>query len=119
MTAGGARLSTIEVGVAYGTDLRTAKSLLATAVDECDEAHTEPPPEALILEFGENAIILGVRFWYDPTILEQLRAVDAVSPAISESLVREGIVIALPQRTLWWGGGPAVPPSEDAGNGGS
>lgn len=112
LTKTGARLSTLDVGVVYGTDLRAAKTLLVKATDDCDVVHAHPPPEAVITEFGDNAINLRVRFWHAPAITEELRAIDTVAESIDSTLAEHGIVIALPQRTLWWGSTPVVRPTQ-------
>ncbi len=99
----GNRRSTLEVGVAYGTDLDRAKQVLEDAATACELAHPEPPPEALVSAFGDNAVEFQLLFWHDPLVLDQYRAVDGVARTVARALAREGIVIAFPQRTLWWG----------------
>jgi small conductance mechanosensitive channel len=106
LTKMGARLSTFEVGVAFGSDLGFAKAVLIEAANGCNVTHSEPPAEALIVEFGDNAVTLQLRFWHGPTILEELRAVDAIAEAVSEEFSRHGIKIPFPQRTLWWADTP-------------
>jgi small conductance mechanosensitive channel len=111
LTKMGARLSTVDVGVAYGTDLRAAKTLLVQAADDCSVVHADPPTEAVITEFGDHAINLQVRFWHAPAIIEELRAIDTVAESIDSTLAEHGIVIAFPQRTLWWGTNPTDEPT--------
>jgi len=106
LTRHGSRLSSIVVGLAHGTDLERAKAALLSATAECVEAHTEPPPEALITEFADSSINIEVRFWHAPTILKELRAIDAVAESIATTLSAHGIVIASPQRTLSWADNP-------------
>ena len=103
LTDQGARRSMIEIGVAYGTDLERAKRVIEEAAAECGETHPDPKPEALFGEFGDNAVKFNLRFWHNPTILEQMRAVDVVGRSIAHAFAENGIVIAFPQRTLWWG----------------
>jgi len=102
LTRQGSRLSSIVVGVAYGTDPQLAKTVLIDAAARCDEVHAEPPPEALISEFSDSSIDIQIRFWHAPTILDQLRAVDAVAGSITSAFAAHGITIAFPQRTLSW-----------------
>ena len=99
----GARRSMLEIGVAYGTDLELAKQVIEQAAAECTETHSNPKPEALFAEFGDNAINFNLWFWHDPRILERLRAIDAVGRSIAHAFAENDIVIAFPQRTLWWG----------------
>lgn len=99
----GSRRSTLEVGVAYGTDLDHTKQVLEETATACELTHPEPPPEALVSEFGDHAILFQLRFWYDPLVLDEYRAVDGVARAVARVFRSEGIVIAFPQHTLWWG----------------
>lgn len=99
----GSRRSTLNIGVAYGTDLDHAKQVLEEVAAACELTRPEPPPEALVFEFGDNAIQFQLLFWHDPQVLDGYRAVDSVARAVARSLARQGIVIAFPQRTLWWG----------------
>ncbi len=114
LTKEGQRRSSLEVGVAYGTDLEEAKAALQTAAAGCELVITEPEPEALVGAFGDNAIEFELRFWHEPTIIEERRAVDAVARAVALELAEHNIEIAFPQRTLWWGEGQE--PSDRAGN---
>ena len=114
LTKEGQRRSSLEVGVAYGTDLEEAKAALQTAAAGCELVITEPGPEALVAGFGNNAIEFELRFWHQPTIIEQRRAVDAVARAVALELAERDIVIAFPQRALWWGDGQE--PSNRSGN---
>jgi len=114
LTKEGQRRSSLEVGVAYGTDMEEAKAALQTAAAGCELVITEPGPEALVAGFGDDAIEFELRFWHQPTIIEQRRAVDAVARAVALELAERDIVIAFPQRTLWWGDGQE--PSNRSGN---
>ncbi len=103
LTDVGGRRSTLQVGVAYGTDLDRAKQVLEDAAGACELVHPDPPPEALVAEFGDNAIEFRLLFWHDPLVLDQYRATDGLARTVSRNLKEHGIVIAFPQRTLWWG----------------
>ena len=110
LTAPGKRRSSLTVGVAYGTDLDRAKQAIVDAAERCSTTLRQPTPEALFSEFGDSSINFQLLFWHEPTILEQLRAIDNVGRSIVNVFAERGIVIAFPQRTLWWG---------DAGSDGS
>jgi small-conductance mechanosensitive channel len=101
----GTRRSTLRVSVRYGTDLELARDVLERAAASCSTTHPDPPPEALISEFGENAVQIQLRFWHDPLILDEYRATDAVARAVATAIAERGIRIAFPQRTLWFGEG--------------
>jgi small-conductance mechanosensitive channel len=113
LTKQGQRRSTIPVGVAYGTDLEEARRVIQHAAAACELALTDPAPEALVNQFDDSAITINLRFWHDPTILGENRAIDQVVRRVSLDLAEHGIVIAFPQRTLWWGEGSS--PDRPAG----
>ncbi len=113
LTELGSRRSTLEVGVAYGTDLDRAKRVLEDAAAACELTHPEPPPEALVSEFGDNAIEFRLLFWHDPLVLDQYRATDGVARTVARALRQHDIVIAFPQRTLWWGDPDSLPETPD------
>ena len=103
LTAPGKRRSSLTVGVAYGTDLDVAKQAIVDAAERCSTTLRQPSPEALFSRFGDSSIVFQLLFWHGPTILERLRAIDNVGLSIVNVFAERGIVIAFPQRTLWWG----------------
>jgi small-conductance mechanosensitive channel len=105
LTEIGARRTTFNIGVRYGTDLELAGRVLEEAAASCATTYPDPPPEALISEMGDHAIEFILWFWHAPGILEAQRAKDAVGRAINYAFAEHGLVIAFPQRTLWWGDG--------------
>ena len=108
-TAFGRRRTTINVGVAYGTDLRKAQHVLLEAVQSVDDVLVAPrEPEAWVEQFGESSIDFAVRFWHAPDIATEWRVRSAVAMAINDGLEQAGIEIPFPQRTLWFpsSGGP-------------
>ena len=105
-TAHGRRRTTLNVGVAYGTDLRKAQHVLLEAVRSVDDVLVEPrDPEAWVEQFGESSIDFAVRFWHAPDIATEWRVRSAVAMAINEALDAAGIEIPFPQRVLWFPGG--------------
>lgn len=110
LTVQGERRSTVSVGVAYGTDLEEARRVIREAAESENLVLPDPEVEAVVTEFGDNAINIDCRFWHDPTILGEIRATDEVARAVYTALGEHGIVIAFPQRTLWWGRGQQPDP---------
>ena len=102
-TEHGARRTVEEVGVRYGTDLDRAQRVLLDAIASVSRVLEDPAPEVLAEEFDDSSIDFEVHYWHDPEILAGLRVRDEVTRAINRSLKEAGIVIAFPQRTLWWG----------------
>lgn len=108
LTAHPLRRTTLEVGVAYGTDLERARQVIGDAVAGVEGASGGPAPEVLVVAFGESSIDLAVRYWHGSTIASMWTVRDEVARAVKAALDREGIDIPFPQRVLRWaadGGG--------------
>ena len=120
-TEHGARRTVMEVGMRYGTDLDRAQRVLLDAVANVSGVLEDPPPEVLAEEFDDSAIDFEVHFWHAAEILAGLRVRDDVTRAVDRALKGAAIVIAFPQRTLWWGESPPAsdeaPPGERADEG--
>ena len=101
LTGLGARRTTVEVGVAYDTDLDRAREIICGVLADEPRVLDEPAPEALVSEFGDDSIVVNARFWHEPTINEMWQTRDAVAGAIKRSLDAAGITIAFPQRVVW------------------
>ncbi len=102
-TTGDRRRSVIDVGLAYGTDLATATTVMIEAVAGAPGVIAEPPPEAFIHEFGDSTINARVRFWHEPRIRAGWTVRHEVAVLIKQKLDEHGIEIAFPQRVLWQG----------------
>ncbi|HKJ36935.1 MAG TPA: mechanosensitive ion channel family protein [Solirubrobacterales bacterium] len=99
------RRTTLEIGVAYDTDLEAAQRVFVEAMENCEGVLSRPAPEAYVYEFGESSINFAVRFWHGAKILEMWKARDAAAQAAKRALDEAGITIPFPQRTLWFGPG--------------
>jgi small-conductance mechanosensitive channel len=99
------RRSELTVGVEYATDLDRAREVLLAAMDNVPGVVDEPAPEAYVVEYADSSIDFLVRFWHPSDILSGYVVTDEVARAINRALRAHGIVIAFPQRTLWWGEG--------------
>jgi small-conductance mechanosensitive channel len=96
----GRRRSTVEIGVAYGTDLAVAKRVAVEAVVALDTVLDDPHPEALLFQFGASSIDLAIQFWHGPTIAEMWQARNDVVAALDVAFKGNGITIPFPQRTV-------------------
>jgi potassium efflux system protein len=89
----------IEVGVAYGSDVEKATAILLDIVRKEPDVLSEPKPDVLFVGFGDNALLLRVRFFYDNLDLRwELQT--RISQKIYKRFNEEGIVIAFPQRDV-------------------
>jgi potassium efflux system protein len=89
----------IPVGIAYGSDLEEALSILGQITDEYPKILDDPEPSIIFGNFGENALELTARFFigsfddYWPLTTE-------VRGEIYKRFTEAGIVIAYPQRDI-------------------
>lgn len=107
---------TVEVGVAYDSDLALVTELMLAAAREASGTQPQPPARVLLDDFGPSALVVKLQFWIrdvtqeDPVLSEVRRAV--------ERLFRQhGVVIAYPQTDVHLHGaadGPAADPAPAA-----
>ena len=99
-TAKGLRRTTLEIGVAYDTDLEKAQRVLLDAAKAADGVLSHPAPEAWVEEFGESAIEFALRFWHPPDQATMWRVRSAVAMEAKRGLDEAGISIPFPQRVV-------------------
>lgn len=87
------------VGVAYGTDLEQARSVMIEAIRAEDWVMKDERIEALFLEFGDSALIFRVRCWIKDYV-ETRRIMDKMNTALYRALNEAGIAIPFPQRDV-------------------
>jgi small-conductance mechanosensitive channel len=87
------------VGIAYGTDVEQARKVMSDALAAEDWVMHEKPIEALLLEFGESALIFRVRCWIEHYV-ETRRVMDKMNSALYRALSGAEIVIPMPQRSV-------------------
>ena len=90
------RRSSVEVGIAYGTDIDEVRTLLVDAILELDGVDADPSPEAKPLAFEDGTYRLCIRWWHD----SDLRVADRT----------EGAVLARVKQALDGAGAPIPPP---------
>ncbi len=89
----------VNVGVAYGTDLKRVRDLLLDIARADDGLLTEPAPQVFILGFGESSIDLSLRVWVgEPDI--KLSTTTRLSMEVVDVFAREGVEIPFPQRDV-------------------
>ncbi|HWC12622.1 MAG TPA: mechanosensitive ion channel family protein [Acidimicrobiales bacterium] len=106
LTTLGRRRTTLEVGVAYDTDLEEARDVLLAAVEGAEGVLDRPPREVWVKEFDDSAVTLAVRFWHAPDIASLWRVRSQVAIAVRKALAAAGIEIPFPQRVLTFTTGP-------------
>ena len=86
----------IHIGIAYGTDLEKARSVMVEAVTGVEGVLPDRPVEALFLEFGDSALIFRVRWWLE-SYVDTRRMFGRVNTAIYNALEKENIPLPFPQ----------------------
>ena len=97
----GARRTTVNVGVAYGTDLDVAVNVITEAISGLDAVLDDPPSIIGVADYEDSAIRIEVRSWHLPSILDEFVARDEIIRSVDRALELAGIVIAFPQRDVW------------------
>jgi len=91
----------VEVGVAYGTDVNKVKELLLKAVEGVPGVLKEPPPSVFFTQFGDSALIFKLIYY-----VEKKDAAFSAKSLINERIKRlfeeNGIEIPFPQRDVWF-----------------
>ena len=90
----------IVVGVAYGSDTGLIKDLLIQCALSNPHVLKEPPPFVLFNDFGDNALILHLRFWIMHIVLAKDRVSSEIRFEIDRVFKERGIEIAYPQRDI-------------------
>lgn len=103
LTSNEVRRSQLVVGLKYGTELAAASEILREAAQESAEVVGDPPVEVFVSEFADSSINYLVWFWHASDLMTEMRATDQVALAIDGACRNNGLTIAFPQRTLWWG----------------
>ena len=94
------RRITLEVGVAFNTDLEHACAVLSDAITGLSTVDVSKQPEVYCQGFGDFSIDLLLRWWAGSTPVEELRSRDEVVRAVKRALDAAGIEIPFPQCTL-------------------
>lgn len=89
----------VQVGVAYGTDMKQAMAI----VEEVAKAHSlvlvEPEPIISFDEFGDNSLLISLRFFLDQ-LEQRLIVASELRSEINRRFNEKDIVVAFPQRDI-------------------
>jgi small-conductance mechanosensitive channel len=85
----------VEVGAAYGAAPNDVREALMEALWQAKYVLSEPPPDVLLVNFGDSAIQYRARFWIDDFSKDDL-AQDAVRTRIYYEFKRRNIEIPWP-----------------------
>jgi len=89
----------VPVGVAYGSDVPLARSLMLLSAEENHIVLSDPAPATIFTAFGDNTLNLELRCFVDSQEHRML-ALTQIHEAIDRKFKEAGIVIAFPQRDV-------------------
>lgn len=89
----------LKVGVAYGTDIAQARSLIIDAANAHPNVLKAPAPSALFVNFGDSSLDFELRAFVGK-IDHRLGTTNDVLTAIDTAFKKAGIEIPFPQRDL-------------------
>jgi small-conductance mechanosensitive channel len=87
------------VGIAYGTDIETARRVMADAVRGVEGVLPDKPVDVLYVEMGDSAMIFRVRLWIE-SYADTRRVFDRVHTALQHALDQAGIESPYPIQTV-------------------
>ncbi len=89
----------IDVGVAYGSEVRLVEQLLLEAMAEQSEILKQPAPQVFFQDFGDSSLDFSVRGWMNQPW--QIMAIQSqIRTSIDTKFRSNGIQIPFPQRDL-------------------
>jgi small conductance mechanosensitive channel len=99
-TRRGQRRTSLDLGVAYGTDLIAAIQVLTRSVQQVEGVAAEPPVVVHTVGFGDSSIDLSIQFWHGPATAERWAVRTAVALEIDRAATEHAIDIPFPQRVI-------------------
>ncbi|MFN2292575.1 MAG: mechanosensitive ion channel domain-containing protein [Anaerolineae bacterium] len=87
------------VGIAYGTDIETAREVIVEAVRTVQDVLPDKPVDALYIDMGDSAMIFRVRWWIE-SYVDTRRVVDRVHTALQHALDGAGIESPYPTQNV-------------------
>lgn len=93
--------TSIDVGVAYGSDLRLVERLILLAATSHEKIAKDPKPLCFLMEFGDNSINFRLLFWVLDVIDGRMRPKSDVMFAIDDAFKTHNVEIPFPQRDIY------------------
>lgn len=97
---GRALWQSLDIQVAYHTDLTLALAILKEAAAAQERVAKEPPPNSFLIGFGESGVDLRVAFWVQDPENGFLGLFSAILLTIWQRFNEEGIEFPYPQREI-------------------
>jgi len=94
-------LLTINVSVAYDSDVERVRQILCAAGAACERVLKDPPPAAYLANFGADGLDFTLAIWIIDPQNGQLSLRSEINLAILHGLREAGIEIPYPQRVVY------------------
>lgn len=88
----------VNLGIGYGSDIDVARKTLLDIVNADQRILSEPPPDVVVAELGESAVVLRVRAWVSTP--DYWSVFFAIQEQAKKSFDVAGVEIPFPQRTI-------------------
>jgi small-conductance mechanosensitive channel len=93
--------TSVKVGVAYGSPARKIAALILQAAEEELDVLSDPKPQVLFDDFGDNSLVFEVTYWIHSSVEGGLRITRSnIRFRLDELFEEHNIVIAFPQRDV-------------------
>ncbi len=91
----------INVGVAYGSDVRRVQDICMSILNQSPEVLQDPRPVVVFDDFGDSSLVFRLQFWCNLGVVSSLAEVrSALRFQIDERFKEAKIEIAFPQRDI-------------------
>ena len=94
----GYELDVLEVGVAYGSNIKEVKELLVNAITELGVTFNKQPVTVRLKSFDDSCITLKILVWVN--VFTQGSDIGVIMECIYDTLNKNGIEIPFPQREI-------------------
>lgn len=90
----------VPVAVSRGSDLELVRAVLLQVAQENPAVLKDPPPQVLLLAFGESTLNFELRVWTELHLRTPKDLISALYFAVLASFRQQGVEISFPQRDL-------------------
>lgn len=96
-TASPTRRLEYDVGIGNGDDIQLAKKLMLEVARNAEGVVPDPPPDVLVVDYGDSSIKIRVRWWINPPRrADALDIKDRILEGIKAALTKNGIDLPFP-----------------------
>ena len=86
----------LDVGIAYGSDVRKAMSIVESLLEKHELVLDSPEPSVIFREFGDSSLVMSARYFFSD-VEQRGYLLSDLHLKINDAFAEAGIVIAFPQ----------------------